>query len=131
MKTDGRMSYKDFIFPVNPYVIHVSHQKNITEHKIPSEQNIIDSSINKNLNNTVDINKVIQTEKNNSTKKEDNDLNNINTIKRANNINDEKEKSKNDDLVNFNSKDKNVLVSNLEKDQNIKKKNPHGPRSDT
>ena len=89
--------------------------------KEKSEQNIIDSSINKNLNNTVDINKVIQTEKNNSTKKEDNDLNNINTIKRANNINDEKEKSKNDDLVNFNSKDKNVLVSNLEKDKNIKK----------
>ena len=89
--------------------------------KEKSEQNIIDSSINKNLNNTVDINKVIQTEKNNSTKKEDNDLNNINTIKRANNINDEKEKSKNDDLVNFNSKDKNTLVSNLEKDKNNKK----------
>ena len=89
--------------------------------KEKSEQNIIDSSINKNLNNTVDINKVIQTEKNNSTKKEENDLKNINIIKRANNINDEKEKSKNDDLVNFNSKDKNVLVSNLEKDKNIKK----------
>ena len=89
--------------------------------KEKSEQNIIDSSINKNLNNTVDINKVIQTEKNNSTKKEDNDLNNINTIKRANNINDEKEKSKKDDLVNFNSKDKNALASNLEKDKNNKK----------
>ena len=41
MKTDGKMSYKNFIFPVNPYVIHISHQRNITEHKIPFEQNII------------------------------------------------------------------------------------------
>ena len=41
MKTDGKMSYKDFIFPVNPYVIHVSHQRNITEHKIPFDKNII------------------------------------------------------------------------------------------
>ena len=47
MKTDGRMSYKNFIFPVNPYVIHISHQRNIKEHKIPFEQNII-SDMGKN-----------------------------------------------------------------------------------
>ncbi len=47
MKTDGKMSYKNFIFPVNPYVIHISHQRNITEHKIPFEQNMI-SDMGKN-----------------------------------------------------------------------------------
>ena len=93
--------------------------------KEKTEQNITDSNINKNLNNTVDINKINQTEKNNNTKKEENDFNNIqniNLMKSDNNINNEKEKSKNDDLVNFDSKEKNAISSNLETDE-INKKN--------
>lgn len=35
MNTDGKMSYKDFIFPVNPYVIKISRKKNTAVHKIP------------------------------------------------------------------------------------------------
>ena len=93
--------------------------------KEKTEQNITDSNINKNQNNTVDINKINQTEKNNNTKKEENDFNNIqniNLMKSDNNINNEKEKSKNDDLVNFDSKEKNAISSNLETDE-INKKN--------
>ena len=41
MKTDGKMSYKNFIFPVNPYIMHISHQRNIIEHKIPLNRNIV------------------------------------------------------------------------------------------
>ena len=29
MNTDGKMSYRDFVFPVNPRVIHISRSKNI------------------------------------------------------------------------------------------------------
>ena len=93
--------------------------------KEKTEPNITGSNINKNLNNTVDINKINQTEKNNNTKKEENDFNNIqniNLMKSDNNINNEKEKSKNDDLVNFDSKEKNAISSNLETDE-INKKN--------
>ena len=93
--------------------------------KEKTEPNITGSNINKNLNNTVDINKINQTEKNNNTKKEENDFNNIqniNLMKSDNNINNEKEKSKNDDLVNFDSKEKNEISSNLETDE-INKKN--------
>ncbi len=35
MNTDGKMSYKDFIFPVNPYLIKISRRKNTAVHKIP------------------------------------------------------------------------------------------------
>ncbi|MBQ5562141.1 MAG: DNA circularization N-terminal domain-containing protein [Clostridia bacterium] len=35
MNTDGKMSYKDFIFPVNPYLIKISRKKNTAVHKIP------------------------------------------------------------------------------------------------
>ena len=41
MKTDGKTSYKNFIFPVNPYIMHISHQRNIIEHKIPLNRNIV------------------------------------------------------------------------------------------
>ena len=41
MKTDGKMSYKNFIFPVNPYVIHISHVRKISEHKIPNAHNVL------------------------------------------------------------------------------------------
>ena len=41
MTPDGKMSYKNFIFPVNPYVIHISHAKKSVEHKIPLARNIV------------------------------------------------------------------------------------------
>ena len=41
MTPDGKMSYKNFIFPVNPYIIHISHAKKSVEHKIPLARNIV------------------------------------------------------------------------------------------
>lgn len=35
MNTKGNMSYKDFIFPVNPYVINITHKKQVAEQKVP------------------------------------------------------------------------------------------------
>lgn len=35
MNTDGKMSYKDFIFPVNPRIIKISHARKINRHNIP------------------------------------------------------------------------------------------------
>lgn len=35
MNTKGRMSYKDFIFPVNPSVIRITHKRKVAEQKIP------------------------------------------------------------------------------------------------
>lgn len=35
MKTDGKMSFKKYVFPVNPWVIKVIHRHRTAEHKIP------------------------------------------------------------------------------------------------
>ena len=35
MKTDGKMSFKKYVFPVNPSVIKVIHRHRTAEHKIP------------------------------------------------------------------------------------------------
>lgn len=37
MTTDGKMSYKNFIFPNNPAVIKISHSKNIAKINIPCD----------------------------------------------------------------------------------------------
>ena len=73
------------------------------------------------MDNSININKIIQTE----AKAIKKDENNINTIPNSDqnksdaNINSEKEKkSQNDDMVNFNSQEQNNLSSNLEKDEN-------------
>ena len=47
MNTDGKMSYKDFIFPVNPSLIKISHTRKTTQQKIPYENNIV-SDMGKN-----------------------------------------------------------------------------------
>ncbi len=35
MRTDGKMSYKDYVFPVNPSVIKISHGRKIAKTNIP------------------------------------------------------------------------------------------------
>lgn len=35
MRTDGKMSYKDFIFPVNPHLIKISHRRKASNQKLP------------------------------------------------------------------------------------------------
>ena len=35
MNCDGKMSFGDFIFPINPYLIKVSHSRKITEQPVP------------------------------------------------------------------------------------------------
>ena len=89
--------------------------------KEKSNQDKNDININKNMDNSINISKIIQTE----AKAIKKDENNINTIPNSEqnksdaNINSEKEKkSQNDDMVNFNSQEQNNLSSNLEKDEN-------------
>ncbi len=36
MKTDGKMSYKDYIFPINPSVLKISHGRKIAKHDVPN-----------------------------------------------------------------------------------------------
>lgn len=36
MTTNGKMSYKDYIFPVNPSVIRISHSRKIAASKVPN-----------------------------------------------------------------------------------------------
>ncbi len=36
MRTDGKMSYKDYVFPVNPSVIKISHGRKIAKTNIPN-----------------------------------------------------------------------------------------------
>lgn len=47
MNIDGKMSYKDFIFPVNPSLIKISHTRKTTQQKIPYGNNIV-SDMGKN-----------------------------------------------------------------------------------
>lgn len=47
MNTDGKMSYKDFIFPVNPSIIKISHTRKTNQQKIPYGNNIV-SDMGKN-----------------------------------------------------------------------------------
>lgn len=47
MNTDGKMSYKDFVFPVNPSLIRILHTRKINQHKIPFGSNVV-SDMGKN-----------------------------------------------------------------------------------
>lgn len=39
MNTDGKMSYKNFVFPVNPSLIRIVHTRKVNQHKIPFRNN--------------------------------------------------------------------------------------------
>ncbi len=41
MKCNGKMSYRDFIFPVNPYLINVRESRTVAEQKIPYGGSIV------------------------------------------------------------------------------------------
>ncbi|MBR2177153.1 MAG: DNA circularization N-terminal domain-containing protein [Clostridia bacterium] len=41
MRADGKMSYKDFIFPVNPAVIRISHRRAISAEKVPYGNSVV------------------------------------------------------------------------------------------
>lgn len=41
MNCDGKMSFGDFIFPVNPYLIRVTHKRSVAEQKIPMSGSIV------------------------------------------------------------------------------------------
>lgn len=36
MRTDGKMSYKDYVFPVNPSVIKISHRRKVSKASVPN-----------------------------------------------------------------------------------------------
>ena len=35
MKAEGKMSFRDFVFPVNPSLIRIVHDRNISRHQVP------------------------------------------------------------------------------------------------
>ncbi len=41
MTSDGKMSYKDFVFPVNPLIIKISHTKKINKNRVPFGYDIV------------------------------------------------------------------------------------------
>ena len=41
MKCDGRMSFGDYVFPVNPYYISVSHQRRVNELEVPGRESVV------------------------------------------------------------------------------------------
>lgn len=41
MNTNGRMSYRNFIFPVNPSVIRITHARTVSQHKIPYSKSAV------------------------------------------------------------------------------------------
>ena len=44
MKNDGKMSFRDFIFPINPAVIRIQHRKKLAVQSVPfGNDNISDS----------------------------------------------------------------------------------------
>lgn len=42
MKTDGKMSYKDFVFPVVPYAIRISEKRNISNRIVPYGGSVVE-----------------------------------------------------------------------------------------
>ena len=42
MKIDGKMSYKDFVFPVVPYVIRISDKRNISNRTVPYGGSVVE-----------------------------------------------------------------------------------------
>ena len=41
MNCDGKMSFGDFIFPVNPYLIKVTHKRSVAEQHIPGGESVV------------------------------------------------------------------------------------------
>ena len=41
MNCDGKMSFGDFIFPVNPYLVRVIHKRRVAEQHIPGSKSLI------------------------------------------------------------------------------------------
>ena len=41
MNCKGRMSFRDFIFPVNPYIIRISHKRSVSDRKIPFSDDVV------------------------------------------------------------------------------------------
>ncbi len=42
MNCDGKMSFGAFVFPVNPYLIRISHSRTVVEQKSPYRENLTD-----------------------------------------------------------------------------------------
>ena len=41
MNTDGKMSFRDFVFPINPSFIRIFHSRKIAHQKIPFGNNVV------------------------------------------------------------------------------------------
>lgn len=41
MNTDGKMSFKDFVFPINPSFIKISHSRKLSKQKVPYGNNVV------------------------------------------------------------------------------------------
>ena len=41
MNCDGKMSFGDFIFPVNPYLIRITHKREVSEQHIPGGESVV------------------------------------------------------------------------------------------
>ena len=42
MRTDGKMSFKDFIFPINPRIIRISHQRIAAKADVPYGKSVVE-----------------------------------------------------------------------------------------
>ncbi len=44
MNGNGKMSFGSYVFPVNPYMLRILHQKTVAEHKIPSYKSLTEET---------------------------------------------------------------------------------------